>query len=219
MLVEVFDNRTGDAGVQSLGRMAQDWIAQGLLRTELVDVVDPRAVYVQTHLVGGGAADPATLARHTGATVLVSGSYFRTGDTLFFDAAVTNARTGRVAGVVGPILSSARNPVAGLDELRSRVMSAVATAVEVRATMDIRGPEVPPFDVYRDYVDGWDAFWHGDGRQAEALFLRAAHGDTVFTPAVLAAAMTGSNRNHCSLSDSLARVLATRSPRSTARTG
>jgi DNA-binding SARP family transcriptional activator/tetratricopeptide (TPR) repeat protein len=211
VLVEVFDNRTGDAGVQSLGRMAQDWIAQGLLRTELVDVVDPRAVYVQTHLVGGGAADPATLARHTGATVLVSGSYFRTGDTLFFDAAVTNARTGRVAGVVGPILSSARNPVAGLDELRSRVMSAVATAVEVRATMDIRGPEVPPFDVYRDYVDGWDAFWHGDGLQAEKLFLRSARGDTLFTPAVLAAAMTGSNRNHCTLSDSLAHVLATRS--------
>ncbi len=57
--------------------------------------------------------------------------------------------------------------------------------------MDIRGPEVPPFDVYRDYVDGWDAFWHGDGLQAEELFLRSARGDTLFTPAVLAAAMSG----------------------------
>ena len=212
VLVEVFDNRTGDAGVQSLGRMAQDWIAQGLLRTELVEVVDPRAVYVQTHLVGGGAADPATLARHTGATVLVSGSYFRTGDTLFFDAAVTNAQTGRIAGVVGPILSSARNPVAGLDELRSRVMSAVATAVEVRATMDIRGPGGPAIRrlprlrrrVGCILARRWTF-------RRKTLFLRSARGDTLFTPAVLAAAMTGSNRNHCTLSDSLARVLASRS--------
>jgi hypothetical protein len=165
-------------------------------------------VYVQTHLVGGDATEPATLARHTGATVLVSGSYFRTGDTLFLDAAVTNARTGRVAGVVGPIISSERNPMAGLDELRSRVMSAVASAVDVHGTVEIRGSEVPPFDVYRDYVDGWDSFWHGDGLQAEALFLRAARGDTLFTPAVLAAAMAASNYNRCSVSDSLAHALA-----------
>ncbi len=33
--------------LQSLGRMTQDWIAQGIMRTQLVDVVDPRAVFVQ----------------------------------------------------------------------------------------------------------------------------------------------------------------------------
>lgn len=211
VLVEVFENRTGDSALASVGRMAQDWLAQGIIQTDMVDVVDPRAVYVQSHLAGGGA-DPATLARHTGATVLVAGSYFRAGDTLFFDAAVTNAKTGRLASVVGPIRSSARNPVVGLDELRSRVMSAVAAAVEVRATMDIRGPEVPPFEVYRDYVDGWDAFWHGDGQRAERLFLDAAHRDTAFNPAALAASMTASNYNRCDLSDSIGRALGERKP-------
>ncbi len=104
VLVEVFENRTGDSALASVGRMAQDWLAQGLIQTEMVDVVDPQAVYVQSHLSASGAADPAMLARHTGATVLVSGSYFRSGDTLFFNAAITNAKTGRLASVVGPIL-------------------------------------------------------------------------------------------------------------------
>jgi DNA-binding SARP family transcriptional activator len=212
VLVEVFENRTGDSSFTSVGRVAQDWLAQGLIQTELVDVVDPRAVYVQSHLAAGGAADPATLARRTGATVLVSGSYFRAGDTLFFDAAVTNAKTGRLAAVVGPIRSSAGNPVLGLNDLRSRVMSAVSVAVDVRATMDIRGAEVPPFDAYRTYVDGWDAFWHGDGELAERLFLDAAHGDTAFNPAALAAAMTASNYNRCGLSDSIGRALEARQP-------
>ena len=211
VLVEVFENRTGDSRLASVGRVAQDWLSQGIIQTELVDVVDPRAIYVQSHLAGD-AADPATLARHTGATVLVSGSYFRTGDTLFFSAAITNAKSGRLASVVGPILSSVRNPVVGLDELRSRVMSAVATAVEVRGTMDIHGPEVPPFEAYSDYVDGWDAFWHGDGPHAQMLFLKASRRDTAFTPAALAASMTASNYNHCVLSDSIDHALEERSP-------
>ena len=210
VLVEVFENRTGDSALTSVGRVAQDWLAQGIIQTDLVDVVDPRAVYVQSHLAA--AADPATLARRTGATVLVSGSYFRAGDTLFFDAAVTNAKTGRLGAVVGPIRSSAGNPVLGLNDLRSRVMSAVAVAVDVRATMDLRGPEVPPFDAYRNYVDGWDAFWHGDGELAERLFLDAAHRDTAFNPAALAAAMTASNYNRCGLSDSIGRALEARRP-------
>ncbi len=212
VLVEVFENRTGDSALAPVGRMAQDWLAQGIIQTEMADVVDPRAVYVQSHLAGGGAADPATLARHTGATVLVAGSYFRAGDTLFFNAAVTNAGTGRLAAAVGPVRSSAGDPVAGLDELRSRVMSAVARAVDVHATMDIHGPEIPPFDAYRDYVDGWDAFWHGDGERAERLFLSAGQRDTVFTPAALAAAMNASNYHRCDVSDSIGRALGARSP-------
>ncbi len=47
-LITVFENRTGDSTLQSLGRMTQDWLVQGLMQTQLIDVVDPRAVYVQS---------------------------------------------------------------------------------------------------------------------------------------------------------------------------
>ena len=79
MLVAVFDNRTGDTTLQSLGRMTQDWIAQGILRMNLVDLVDPRAVFVQGRTATGAAVDPVTLARRTGAAMVISGSYYRTG--------------------------------------------------------------------------------------------------------------------------------------------
>ena len=104
--------------------------------------------------------------------MVISGSYYRTGDTLFVQAAVTDARTGHIVRVVGPVLASVRTPVAALDELRSRVMTALAVAVDVHAPQDLGGGELPPFDAYRDYVDGWDAYWHGDGLRARALFLR-----------------------------------------------
>ncbi len=212
VLVTVFDNRTGDSALTSLGRMAQDWLAQGLTRTRLVDVVDPRVVYVQGQAVMGAVVDPVTLAHRTGAAMVVSGSYYSTGDTLFVQAAVTDVRTGRVVRVVGPVLSSVRAPVAALDELRSRVMSALATTVDPHATQSLDGgDDIPRFNAYQAYVEGWDAFWHGDVRSSERLFVQAAHRDTGFTLAALAAAVAASNINDCPLVDSLTRVLDARS--------
>ncbi len=206
VLVAVFANHTGDSTLQSLGRMTQDWLSQGLVRTQLVDVADPQAVFVQGQAAGGNA-DPIALARRTGAAIVVSGNYYRTGDTLVFQAAVIDVRSGRIVRVVGPILSNARTPVAGLDELRSRVMSALAATVDAHATQSLGSGEVPPFDAYRDYVDGWDAYWHGDHQQADSLFLRAAHRDTAFSAAALAAAISAANSSECPLVDSLVAVL------------
>ena len=210
VLVAVFDNRTGDTELSSLGRMTQDWITQGVLQTHLAQVVDPRAVFVQGRS-GGAAADPIAMARRTGAGTVVSGNYYRAGDTLLFQANIVDVQAGRIVRAVGPIVSSLRTPVAALDELRSRVLSAIASTVDTHATQDLEHGELPPFDAYRDYVDAWDAFWHGDNPRAQALFLRAARRDTAFTAAPLGAAMVAANSNDCPLVDSLSHVLNSRS--------
>jgi TolB-like protein len=207
VLINVFENRTGDPALQPVGRMAQDWLAQGIARAGLVDVVDPRAVFVQTHQAAGAAVDASTLARRTGAALIVSGSFYRTGDTLFVQAAVTDAATSRIVRAVGPILATVQNPVGGLDELRSRVTTALASVVDRRATQELDQREVPPFDVYEAYVEGWDAYWHGAPTRAESLFASAAHGDTAFTLAALAVAVVAANSNECARVDSLARAL------------
>jgi DNA-binding SARP family transcriptional activator/TolB-like protein/tetratricopeptide (TPR) repeat protein len=214
VLVVGFDNRTGDSALQSLGRMTQDWIAQGILRTNLVDVVDSRAVFVQGRAAAGAAVDLVALAHRTGATLMVSGSYYRTRDTLFFQAGLTDVRAGRLVRAVGPILSSDRDPVGALDELRSRVMAALASVVDARATQNLDdGREVPTFDAYRNYVDGWDAYWNGDSPRAKALFLEAAHRDTAFAAAALAVAAAAANSNDCALVDSVSRAFGARPQR------
>ncbi len=208
VLVTVFDNRTGDTTLQSLGRMTQDWIAQGILRMHLVDLVDPRAVFVQSRSAAGAAVDPVTLARRTGATMVISGSYYRTGDTLLLQASVMDVHAGRILRVIGPILSSAETPVAGLDELRSRVMTALSSVIDVRATQSLKDAgEIPTFDAYQAYVEGWDAYWHNDPRRAKSLFLRAARQDTAFAAASIAASVAAANSNDCPLVDSIVGAL------------
>ena len=208
VLVAVFDNRSSDSTLQSLGRMTQDWLAQGILRTDLVDVVDQQSVFVQSRSATGAAVDPIALAQRTGAAMVVSGSFYRAGDTLLFQATVMDVHTGRIVRVVGPVRSPAATPLAGLDELRSRVMTALASVVEVRGNEDFKGGgEIPTFDAYQAYVEGSDAFWHGDGRRAESLFLQAAHDDTAFAEAAIAAATSAGNVNDCAVIDSIAHAL------------
>ncbi len=204
----MFDNRTGDTTLQSLGRMTQDWIAQGILRMNLVDLVDPRAVFVQGRTASGAVVDPMTLARRTGAAMVISGSYYRTADTLVLQASILDVHAGRIVRVVGPIRSTVENPIGGLDELRSRLMSALSAVIDVRATQGLtEAGEIPTFDAYQAYVEGWDAYWHGEFSRADSLFLRAAHQDTAFAAAAIAASVVAANSRNCALVDSIVGAL------------
>jgi len=208
VLVTAFENRTGDPRFETLGRMAEDWLAQGLLRTQLVDVVDARAAFVQGHASNGAAVDPLTTAHRTGASLLVSGNYYRTGDTILFQAGVVDVPTGRIVRAIGPIFATQRAPLGALDELRSRVMSALASVVSVRTPDNFEDwGDVPPFEAYQAYIDASDAWAHGDHQRAEELFLSAAHMDSGFTAAAVAAAGVAANSGNCSLVDSLASTL------------
>lgn len=211
VFVAVFDNRTGNAQLQSLGRMTQDWLASGIMRTRLVDVVDPRAALTLRRADTDTTGNLMALARRVGAALVVSGSYYAANDTLIFQSGITEARTGRIVRVVGPILSSVRTPVAALNELRSRVMTALASSVDAHATQGLVGSEeIPLFDAYQLYVEGYDAYWHGNGARAESLFLQAARRDTGFVAASIAASAAAANYSNCPLVDSIARVLDSR---------
>jgi DNA-binding SARP family transcriptional activator len=207
VLIQALENRTGDTAFAPLGRMAQDWLAQGILQTHLVEVVDPRGVVVQD----SSQPNPLVLARRNGAALVVTGSYSRVDDTLFLEAVVTDVRTGRVARVIGPIPSSVGSPLTGLGVLRSRVMTALATEVNRYAGQELdASAEIPPYDVYQQYIEGRDAYWHGDGRRAEALFLEAAGRDSAFTAAAIGAMGVAANYNDCALVDSLGQALSAR---------
>lgn len=209
VLVTVFDDRTGDARLRSLGRMTQDWLVRRIVRAHLVDVVDQRSVFTQVHEAAAPTTNPIELARRTGASLIVSGAYDRSGDSLLVQATVVDARTSDVLRAVGPIVADDRDPVPGIDALGSRVATALASIVDVRATHDLgHATEMPRFEAYQAYVDGWDAYWHGDGVASESLFVRAARLDTEFIPAIVAAAVPAANSNGCATVDSLARVLA-----------
>ena len=180
VVVAVFENQTGDRSLDPLGRMASDWITQGLSRVEGFEVVPSTSVLVARP---PGSPEPArrdplrSLAEETGAGVVVSGSYYLQGQTLRFQAKVTDAVHGRLMYALDPVAGPVTAPMEAIDGLRQRVMGAIA--VSTRAELEFAELRPPLYDAYREFVAGFEVIG-SDATEALRHFQRAQELDPEF---------------------------------------
>lgn len=192
--VQALDNRTGDPALAPVGRMAADWITQGISQAGVAEVMTGTAS-------SGGAAAGRDIARDLDAAAaaggragtLIRGSYYKDGDSLRFQVEIADARNGRVIRSLEPVAALAGAPMPAIDRLRQRVVGALATlnsedlADWARATT-----EPPTFAAYQEYLAGVEALGprtaEGFGSAARVHFLRAFELDSTFVYAALAAA-------------------------------
>jgi tetratricopeptide (TPR) repeat protein len=175
VLVSTFVNKTGDAANDPVGRMAADWISHGLVQTGLVDVVQPPP-----------GVDPAGAPAATAAALVISGAYYRNGDSLELQAQVADADSGRILRTVGPIRVAVTTPVAGIDQLSERLMGALAVLVDPHFKEWTRStPTVPTYDAYREFVEGMDLYQKADWEQTIKHLRLATELDPSFTLARL----------------------------------
>lgn len=211
VLVDLFANRTGDPELEELGRMATDWIAQGLTYTGFVDVVTLGTPILagQGARAGsdgdGGGEGLERIARDHGTGTLVSGSYYRSGDSVYFQAHVTDARDRRELASLEPVAAAVEVPVPGLEKLRDRVMAALATLTDPRLARWQRNASKPPsFEAYRTFVEGLELqTTHHRAREAARRFREAKELDAGFTMAKLWEAMSLRNARLRDEADSL----------------
>jgi serine/threonine-protein kinase len=110
-----FEDLSGDPALAQLGHLAADWVTQGLARRGLVEVVPAASA---GHIDAGGIR---TLAAQTGAGTVVSGSYYKDGDSVRFELQVIDARRGTVRRVVEPVAAPSRAPLQAADAVRRRL--------------------------------------------------------------------------------------------------
>jgi serine/threonine-protein kinase len=207
VVVQLFDNRTGDSRFDPLGFMATDWVTEGLQRTAAVDVVpSPTALAASRLLRDSAAGDPVReLARETGATLVVSGAIYRDQDTLVFQAQLANAVAHRLVGVVEPIRTGQAQPAQALQQLRARLMGLLSLSMDDRA---IQAERPPTYAAYQAFSEGMDAYIRNDDRLALAAFEKAHALDTTFVLALLYAAFCHTNLHHYAPADSVLRLAA-----------
>ncbi len=200
MLVTPFVNETDDASLDPVGRMAADWITEGLSRIEGIAVVPGTAVLAMERarepIVADAAADPRAgmiaLARETGATIVVSGSYYRTGGTLHLQARVTDGAFRALLRPAETVSVPVDSIVAGVDRMRVRLLAGLAPLVDT--TMHARYANPPPsYEAWRDMLHGFERFVAQDLDEALAAFERSAERDTTYLMPRLAAAITHQN--------------------------
>jgi len=121
VVVTGFEDLSGDAALAPLGHLAADWVTQGLARGGAVEVV-PAAT--GGHLDAAGIQE---LTARTGAGTVVSGSYYRDGDSVRFQVQIIDAVRGTVRRVVEPVGAPSRAPLAAADAVRRRVAATFDT--------------------------------------------------------------------------------------------
>ncbi|MFB3111085.1 MAG: protein kinase, partial [Gemmatimonadales bacterium] len=206
VFIAVFANETGDASLDHIGKIAADLLARGLQEIRLVEVVDPRGAL--TSATDEADAPARSLAEQVGAAVLVSGEYYRFGDSLTFQAQITETGSGRLIQSLDPVSAAVDDPMDGMHRLNQRVMASIVVQFdpELAGMADvIRLPA--SYDAYREFISGVELFAQADFAEAARHFHQAVATDPGFVAASMYLAILYLNMNQPAAADSIVRSL------------
>ena len=176
VVIVPFRNQTGDPSLDPLGKMVADWTTQGLQQTGLAEVVPPEAL-------GGLDASKGirSVVDATGATLLVTGSYYKVGDSIQFQTQVLNG-DGKLLYAIEPIYASTGSVMDGVEAVRQHTLSALASELDSRVQeLGALGSRIPKYEAYQEYIRGADIFFYKqDWGACLEPFSRAYNLDTSF---------------------------------------
>jgi len=175
--VPPFENQTGDNSLDPIGRIAADWITQGLPGTGLVEVVSlpPSLAAPGTPQAGDQVR---SVAKDEGAGTLITGTYFLKGRSLSFHSQISNLKNGHLIKALDPVEGYINEPTIAIDSLRQKVMGVLASIVEpvMPASLDMFG-QPPTYEAYKEIMEGQQSFYLWDFQKAIQHYSRAAEID------------------------------------------
>jgi tetratricopeptide (TPR) repeat protein/TolB-like protein len=213
VVVAGFENRTGDSALAPVGDIAADYVARGLAATRLMhEVYDARAMAREIgDTAASGTAAGLALARRVGAGTVLTGRYYRQGDTLQIEAQLVDGATGQLIVPLEPSIGSARAQTRVVEILRQRVMAGFAVVLGSEFDSWKAASLPPTYEAYEEMLAGGRSGFDFD--LAVGHFRRAAALDTGFTGAQTAAAVSLWLGTRCREVDSIARHLEPRADR------
>ncbi|MCJ7459720.1 MAG: protein kinase, partial [candidate division Zixibacteria bacterium] len=203
VVVVPFQNQTGDASLAPLGRMVADWTTQSLLQTGLAEVVPPEKVPELEKL-----KSVRSIAKATGASMIVMGSYYKLGETIQFQAKVMDAKE-KLLVAIDPVASPVAKTMDGVEAVRQRVLGALAFVLDKPVEGYLgTGLKPPSYEAYQQHIQGVDLFLKQfDYPGAIEYFKRAYAIDTQFISPLFWAGFAYGNLGQLAQADSLVRFL------------
>jgi tetratricopeptide (TPR) repeat protein/tRNA A-37 threonylcarbamoyl transferase component Bud32 len=209
IVVSVLRNETGDPNLAMWGRLAGDWLTQGLQETGRASIVpwpvalDAASVDSQQRLA------PEQLAAETGARAVVTGSYYLLGDRVRFQAQLINAGGSQIAAI--PPVEASRDSIdRAVHDLRERLMGMVAMQSDAAVGHGVLSERPPRYPAYIEFERGIQMYNRQAYREAIDVLLGAWRTDTTFTAALFYAARSMWNSGARDRADSLVRSIRAR---------
>jgi len=188
IVVDVFENRTGDAALDPLGSMAGHWLVQGLQATGDLQVVPfqvslafDRRSKLDGRPTPSGARIEA-LAEEAGARIVVSGSYYLEGNKLYLNAEISDVTASALLHSPAPVGVPADSFSQALRPLQSEIRDFLFRYFHPAAVADTtRQPSRPPeYEAYQRFLVGMDYFMDQDWSTAATHFRQAVQLDSTY---------------------------------------
>ena len=183
LLIAPFENLTGDPRLDYVGRIAASRLALNFAENGSIDVVPMNTVLMALRDTTGGTADRLQrLSSATHAGFLASGSVVRRGDSLEFQAQVSDLRTGKPEVTLPPVAGPTTDPSVAIDALGDRLMGALGLRRDTQILP--RGYRAPSYAASREFAAGFERFTgQGDVIGSRPFFERAIALDSTYTQA------------------------------------
>lgn len=194
-VVATFENLTGDPSLDIVGRIAADWVTQGVSKIPEIEVSPAVSARPEegTEMPARGAIDIQAISRSTGAGTVVTGAYSLDGEILEFRFQVNDAIHSKILQSMNGINGTLAARMDAIDLLRRRVMGAMADLFE-QTTARIPSVSTPPlYEAYQELILGQASFGV-DYAEADRHFARAEELDPNFPYPALWRAAGLSNR-------------------------
>ena len=213
VFVSLFDNQTGDPGLDPAGRMAAEYIIRDLMQTGVVEVLP---IDLAVAVAGDGTAGPGesgsllSVARKAGASVMVSGSFFAQGDSLVVQGQILDVDQERILVALEPVTASRAEPGEGMTGVAQRASGAVASLVDPTVGGSLSRLSPPgSYAAYAEFSAGIDAFGAGEYQRALERFDRARELDSTYLSPILLKSVALRNLGRSAAADTV-RLMAER---------
>jgi serine/threonine protein kinase/tetratricopeptide (TPR) repeat protein len=175
--VAVFENKTVDPKLDSIGSMAADRIMQGLAQAGGFSVA-PMPTAEALSAESKTKDKLRALAEVTRAGKIVHGDYFLQGENIQFHAWVQDVAAKKNILSPEPASGPLKDPATALEPLRLRLMGGLAGVFdpEIKDYLTLL-KEPPNFEAFREFSEGLKAHNRNDYSSAVEHFLRAGERD------------------------------------------
>jgi len=213
VLVVPLENQTGDDDLDPVGRLAADWISQGLSGAGFVEVVPSIEVIPKLRREQGESSTDAfghalDFARENQAGTVVYGTYYRREEGLEFHVQVAAVATRKLLQTIGPVTSHSEDPMEAVDILRERAMIALAVHFDERLEGMLEKSTLPPsYESYLAYVEGFELFGRGRGAEVIPLMELSNELSPGFTAPLILAGFAHANSGDYLVAESLVAVV------------
>ena len=211
LVVVPFENQTGNASLDVVGRIAADWLTQGIAKGNFVKVLPPALGQNLTDIDSSAATGLSIAQSHAvraGADLVVWGSYYQSGDSIRMQARISDVQAGELLYISEAVGAPVDQPMAGIETLRQKTLAGLASRLDPRLAATAAVQSAPPtYEAYRTFAEGLDYIYRRQGTLALHHLMRAYAMDTTFTLPLLYAMMTHHGEGRTATVDSLASVL------------